>query len=236
MLSQGLDRPCVRFSLDDIYLTRAQRQSLATEVHPLLLTRGVPGTHDIDLGMGLLDQLLAAGEDDNVPIPAFDKAIDDRAPQESWPRHRGPVSVILLEGWCVAALPETDLDVLRQPINTLEQLEDPDGHWRQYVNQHLATDYKELFERLDLLVMLKAPSMECILEWRTLQEQKLANRIGLHQNSAGELKIMTPEQIKRFIMHYERLTRAMLAEMPARADVLFDIDAQHRITGVKYRD
>ena len=236
LLNQHLDCPCARFSLDDIYLTRAERERKAKEVHPLLLTRGVPGTHDVALGNRVLDELLGAGADDVVAIPAFDKSRDDRAPMAEWPLHRGPVKIILLEGWCVAALPEADPRRLEAPINQLEAIEDQGGQWRRYVNDHLAGEYQLLFGRLDYLVMLRAPSMECILEWRTLQEQKLAERIGAHQNGAFGVRIMTPEQIKRFIMHYERLTREMLEEMPQRANTLFTIDEQHQITGVQHRD
>ncbi len=236
LLNQHLDCPCTGFSLDDIYLTRAERETLSREVHPLLLTRGVPGTHDVALGNRVLDELLAAGADDVVAIPTFDKSQDDRAPMAQWPLHRGEVKIILLEGWCVAALPEADPGRLQDPVNALEANEDPQGQWRAYVNRHLAAEYQRLFGRLDYLVMLRAPSMECILEWRTLQEQKLAERVGGHQNGASEMRIMTPEQIKRFIMHYERLTRVMLEEMPERANTLFEIDEQHQIKGVRYRD
>src|SRR6185437_8649015 len=42
-------------SLDDLYLTKAERSRLAQEVHPLLGTRGVPGTHDVALGLQILN-------------------------------------------------------------------------------------------------------------------------------------------------------------------------------------
>lgn len=236
LLSQHLDCPCARFSLDDIYLTHGERLALAKAVHPLLQTRGVPGTHDLELGNRVLDQLIAADVDDVVPIPSFDKARDDRAPLQEWPLHRGRVQIILLEGWCVAARAETDPERLQRGINALEINEDAHGEWRRYVNEHLATDYQRFFQRLNYLVMLKAPSMECILAWRTLQEQKLAERMAAHQNGSGATRLMSPQQIERFIMHYERLTRVMLEEMPARADVLFSIDVNHHISGVRYRD
>ena len=233
LLTKHLDCPCARFSLDDIYLTRAEREALAQDVHPLLKTRGVPGSHDIELGHRVLDQLLAADADDIVPIPAFDKSRDDRAPMQEWPLHRGPVKVVLLEGWCVGAIPEPN-HLIQQPINALEQSEDADGHWRGYVNQHLAGEYQPFFARLAYLMMLKAPSMECVQEWRTLQEQKLTDRVALHHDGAAHVGIMNPQQIQRFIMHYERLTRWMLTEMPARSDTLFVIDDQHRIREARH--
>ena len=38
-----------RISIDDFYKTRKERISLSKRVHPMLLTRGVPGTHDINM-------------------------------------------------------------------------------------------------------------------------------------------------------------------------------------------
>lgn len=230
-------------------MTKAQRQSLAADVHPLLATRGVPGTHDLALGQATIDALCgAAGA---VAIPKFDKAQDDRSPQSLWPQFNAPAKVILVEGWCMSAAPEADPATLRSPINTLERDEDPDACWRNYVNQQLQQDYRRFYQQMDLLVMLKAPSMECVGEWRTLQEVKMAKRLSVHHlgASAADLAdedwldlpkteatqgIMTKAQIQRFIMHYERLTRSMLQEMPARADVLFTINTDHEITGVHY--
>ena len=43
-------------SIDDFYLSRQQRQHLANTVHPLLFTRGVPGTHNIGLLIDAIKQ------------------------------------------------------------------------------------------------------------------------------------------------------------------------------------
>ena len=109
-------------SLDDCYLDNASRQALAAEVHPLLVTRGVPGTHDVELAASLLDALTAStGE---VRLPVFDKVRDDRAPEASWRRVRAPVDVVLFEGWCVGARPQPAA-ALAAPINELEALAYP---------------------------------------------------------------------------------------------------------------
>ena len=50
----------IALSLDDFYLTRAAARELGASVHPLLATRGVPGTHDMALLNDTLDALLAA--------------------------------------------------------------------------------------------------------------------------------------------------------------------------------
>ena len=36
-------------SIDDFYKTVEDRNKVSNEIHPLFKTRGVPGTHDIDL-------------------------------------------------------------------------------------------------------------------------------------------------------------------------------------------
>ena len=214
-------------SLDDLYLTRAERIGLAKSHHRLLATRGVPGTHDVGLGMRLLDQLASKG-DEGVRVPCFDKARDDRSPEDEWTAVTGSVDIILLEGWCVGARPQA-AEALGAPVNQLERDEDTDGIWRGYVNAQLAGPYAALFARLDHLVMLKVPNFECVETFRSLQEAKLRGKIV---DGAG---LMDDAAIKHFIMHYERLTRHMLAEMPDRADVVMELDEAHSITAMRFR-
>lgn len=234
ILNRHRNRSTANFSLDDIYLTRAEREDLAQRVHPLFKTRGVPGTHDVALGQQVLDRLRSAGPGDSTPIPSFDKSRDDRVPREQWPVFGGRAEVILLEGWCLDARPEKD-SALDEPMNRLEADEDTDGVWRRYVNDQLKGEYRQFFDAIDLLVMLKAPSMECVLEWRRLQEQKLADKIRNAPKSGGpnggaqDLRIMSDHEVGRFVMHYERVTRACLAEMPGRADVLINVAEDHSL-------
>ena len=226
--AQGLST--VTLSIDDLYLTLPKRQKLAEKVHPLLRTRGVPGTHEVGLGMDLID-VLCHGRG-KVSIPRFDKAEDTRAPSKRWPRVVAPVDVILFEGWCVGAIPQSD-DALTQPVNALEGDEDADGAWRRHVNEQLKGDYAALFGRIDILALLKAPSFEVVFEWRSLQERKLAERVA-RENLTGT-RIMSPDQIRRFLMFYQRLTERILAEMPGRADIIMPLDESHRILGVEFR-
>ena len=230
ILQQGFDlRVCV-ISIDDIYLTRPERCALAKTVHPLLLTRGVPGTHDVAMGCQLIDRLRMAKENQTIQVPLFDKALDDRYPQSEWAKIAGPFDLILFEGWCVGAKPQ-DEEALKEPINSLEQNEDSYGIWRRFVNQQLKEKYAQLFDQLDLLVMLKVPDMASVYRWRSLQETKLAASSALGRRS----RIMSPSSLKTFLMHYERLTRYMLEEMPARADVLLSINQNHRIETLHFR-
>lgn len=211
-------------SLDDLYLTRAERQALARTVHPLFLTRGVPGTHDVALGLSLLAAVREGQA--GLTLPRFDKAADDRASEAAWPRLAAPVDVLLFEGWCMGAQPEAEADLV-QPINRLEAEEDPDGIWRRHVNDALAGPYRALFAAADCTIMLAAPGFEAVLGWRQLQEQKLRARTG-----AG----MSDAELARFVMHYERITRHLLADLPGRADVIVTLGADHAVEDVLYAD
>lgn len=205
----------VTLALDDLYLTRSEREQMARNEHPLFATRGVPGTHDVALGQAILGTL-AAGRP--AVLPRFDKATDDRDGSVAIEQ---PPDVILFEGWCVGAVPQPAA-ALREPVNRLEAEEDPDGRWRREVNRRLASDYAALFARIDWLVMLKVESWEAVRANRLTQERKLGAK-----NPQGSA-VMDESTLDRFLMHYERLTRWMLEEMPARADLVIPIGAEQR--------
>ena len=176
-------------SLDDLYLSSAERGRLAREVHPLLQTRGVPGTHDVDLGLDVIQQLVSAASTDPTRIPRFDKALDEPRPAEHWDEFQGRADVVIFEGWCVGAAPQSESELV-EPINELERVSDPDGQWRRYVNHQLAGRYKILFAMLDSLILLRAPSFEVVFEWRREQERKLAAAI----EPSADSKIMSDER------------------------------------------
>ena len=192
-------------------------------MHPLFATRGVPGTHDVALGLDIIGRLTALVEGESVSLPVFDKAIDTRLARDRWRCQRGSVATVLFEGWCVGAVPENEA-ALVDPVNVLEREEDRDGVWRRTVNEHLRGDYQRLFALMDVLILLRVEGMNRVFEWRRLQEHKLAAAAAA---DAADTRIMTDGQVDRFIMHYERLTRHILSEMPDRADIVFDLDESH---------
>ncbi|QGP80915.1 kinase [Sphingobium sp. CAP-1] len=206
-------------ALDNLYLPLAARDRMAQRIHPLFRTRGVPGTHDVDAGVTLLRDL-AAGRD--ILIPRFSKALDDRLPQADWTRHSGKVDILLFEGWCVGARPQ-DAASLVQPVNALEAQDDPEGIWRRHVNLALQTSYARWFATIDHLVMVQPPSFDHVLNNRLLQEHKLR---AVAPDAPG---IMDDDAVARFVSHYERLTRHMFADLPARADILFQLDARQNV-------
>lgn len=213
-------------SIDDLYLTRAQREVLADRVHPLLRTRGVPGTHDVELGLAVIRSIKSFSHGQSIPIPRFDKSTDDRCAKSEWDVVVEPVDLIIFEGWCVGSTAVSG-EELNRPINSLEANEDSDGSWRRYVNEQLKVTYRPLFELLDMLVFLSVPDFDCVLRWRTEQETKLVSRVG-----SGRRGVMTPLQIAGFIQYYERITRHNLKTMPSRADVAIQLGTDHQVVSI----
>jgi D-glycerate 3-kinase len=225
VLEVGFARRVASFSLDDIYKTKSQRNAMARAVHPLFATRGVPGTHDIALGIRTIESLRVQTAGHSTLLPAFDKAKDDRRPRSTWLHCTGKVDLVLFEGWCVGALPEAD-EALGTPVNQLEAQEDPDGCWRAEANRALGQEYQKLFALIDVLIMMKVDSMDVVYEGRRLQERQLTKKMRESGLPAEQWTVMSDRELNRFIMHYERLTRHILAEMPRRADMVFFLDGR----------
>lgn len=212
----------VNISIDDFYLTKKERLENSIQIHPLLKTRGVPGTHDLDLSTEVIHSLLDSDESSITSIPRFNKAEDDRYSSTKWTIVEGKVDVILFEGWCNHAPVEPESS-LAEPINSLEQEHDKDGVWRHYVNEQLGLYHKHLFSKADLLIFLKIPSFEKVYEWRLLQEQKLAQ----HSDSSS---IMNEDELNFFIQHYQRITQSCLNSLTEHAQIVLDIDEHHQIS------
>jgi D-glycerate 3-kinase len=216
-------------ALDDLYLPKAERQRLSREVHPLLATRGVPGTHEVALGVEVMASLGQARE---TLVPSFDKAADDRRPRDEWTRFAGPADVIVFEGWCVGARPQPP-EALTAPVNELERDRDPDGVWRRYANDALGGPYRALFDPIGFQALLRAPGFDVVLGWREEQEHALIAKggAGIAKGGAGQ----SDAELAVFIRHYERLARWIDAEMPGRADVVGRLDTGRAVVELKVR-
>jgi len=219
----------VEISIDDFYLTKQQRLQLAGEIHPLLETRGVPGTHDIKLAVDTINCLRRCSKNNPCRVPQFDKACDDRKSESDWPVISTPVDIILFEGWCNHAPVQTKQQ-LDQAVNELEQVDDHDGLWRSFVNDQLEIYHRQLFDQSDLLIYLQVPSFEKVYEWRGLQERKLSK-----DNNLSNQAVMNEQQLKRFIQHYERITRSCLEKLPDQADIVLILNDQHAIEQCRVR-
>jgi len=219
----GLDI-CI-FSIDDFYKTKIERIKMSKKIHPLFLTRGVPGTHDLVL-INKTIKKLKEKKFRTVVIPKFDKSIDDRFKKVKWQKIKKPPHLIIFEGWCIGARQQRN-SVLKKSLNLIEKKYDVDLNWRKTVNNHLKNQYKKLFNKLDKLVYLKAPSFDCVFKWRLLQEQKM-------KLTSKNKKIMSKSQIKRFIMFYERITRHMMKDSSKISDLTIFLDKSHRSKKMKF--
>ena len=209
-------------SLDDVYLTKAEREAKGRAAHPLYAVRGPPGTHDLGLLEATVEALRAAGPDSRTALPAFDKLADDRRPEAQWPPFADHPSAVLVDGWCLGATAQAEAD-LTAPINALERERDGQGTWRRAVNAALAGPYADLFARFDAVVFLKAATFDAVLDWRCEQE---AGLMGL---PPADLPAQRRAELVVFIQAFERITRHMLAG-GVRADMTFALDRERALS------
>ena len=205
-----------QISIDDVYLTRAEREVMGRKVHPLFVHRGPPGTHDLGLLQGLIDRLSTAGPGEETLIPDFDKRGDDRWPVERSRRFTGRPSAILIDAWCLGCVAE-DATALAEPVNALERDRDPDGRWRRAVNAFVAGPYADFAAGFDAILFLQAPGFEVVHDWRCQQE---ADLLGV---APDDLPQDERRRLAGFIEYFERITRHMLAG-GVRADVTVQLD------------
>ena len=191
-------------SLDDFYLPQAERLKLAEDIHPLCVTRGAPGTHDVRLLKSVISQLRENEADGQVMWPSFDKAADDRNAEVHWNSFTGRPDAILVEGWLLGALCSPEL-LDNKPVNALEAESDSKGLWRQWQIDSLRSDYEPLWQDFDAFLHLRAPNFEVVKRWRCEQEE---TTLGFEK---GALPAKNRDWVVEFVQYYERLTECMLA-------------------------
>lgn len=217
---------CV-ISIDDFYKTLKDRTIMANKKHPLFKTRGVPGTHNINLIKEFFISL-SKKKFKRTELPKFNKSIDDREKKLFWRRVKKKPEIVILEGWCVGAKPQLN-SLLSKPINDLEKHEDKDLIWRKYVNDRLKNEYKKIFSMIDDFIFMKVPNIKLVFKWRYLQEKKLRKKYS------NKKKVMTFTEIKRFIMFYERITLQMIEDLSKSASVLILFKKNHGVKKVLFK-
>ena len=160
-----------KISIDDFYKTRKDRKKLSISKHPLLITRGVPGTHDNKIIYDFFKKIKNK-KFSKLKIPKFDKSKDDRCHKNLWYKINSRPDVIIFEGWCVGAKAQKNSELVKS-VNSLEKTEDPDLVWRNYVNIQLKTHYKNLFKQINEIIYLRANNFKMLQKWRIKQEKKL---------------------------------------------------------------
>ena len=216
-----------RISIDDFYKTRKDRINLSKRVHPMLLTRGVPGTHDINMILNFFKKSKSK-KFKRLKLPIFNKAIDDRFNKKKWYNLKKRPDVIIFEGWCVGAKSEKNT-TLKKTINSLEKVKDQKRIWRKYVNHQLKSKYKTLYSQLNCLIYLKATNFSLLQKWRLKQERKL------WVTSKLKSKIMSKGDVLNFMQTYQRITQNMFRSMPKYASVTLNLNSNHQIKSAVYK-
>ena len=218
-----------RISIDDFYKTRKERIRLSKRVHPMLLTRGVPGTHDINMMLNFFKKVKSK-KFKRLKLPTFNKAIDDRFNKKGWYDLKEKPDVIIFEGWCVGAKAEKN-NTLNKTINLMEKNKDKKKIWRKYVNQQLKSKYKKLYSQLNCLIYLRAKNFNLLQKWRLKQERKLL----LSSKKNSKLKIMNKEDVLSFMQTYQRVTQNMFKNMPKYASIILNLNSNHQIKTAVYK-
>ena len=218
-----------KISIDDFYKTRKERFLLSKKIHSLLMTRGVPGTHDINIMLNFFKRV-KKNNFKSLKLPKFDKAIDDRCKKSSWYTIKKRPDIIIFEGWCVGAMAQKN-SMLKKSINSLEKTNDQNLIWRKFVNNQLKTKYKKLFGHLDNLLYLKAKNFNLLQQWRIKQEKKLWLKLKKRKN----LKIMSKGEVINFMQTYQRITQNMFKGAPKYASIILNLNSNHQIKTINYR-
>ena len=218
-----------KISIDDFYKTRKERIRLSKRVHSMLLTRGVPGTHDINMMLNFFKKVKSK-KFKRLKLPTFNKAIDDRFNKKRWYDLKEKPDVIIFEGWCVGAKAEK-INTLNKTINLMEKNKDKKKIWRKYVNQQLKSKYKNLYSQLNCLIYLRAKNFNLLQKWRLKQERKLL----LSSKKNSKLKIMNKEDVLSFMQTYQRVTQNMFKNMPKYASIILNLNSNHQIKTAVYK-
>ena len=216
-------------SIDDFYKTRKERYLLSKKIHPSLITRGVPGTHDINIMLDFFKKAKSK-KFKSLKLPKFNKAIDDRYKKKFWYSIKKKPDVIIFEGWCVGAKAEKN-NTLKKAINSLEKMDDKKLIWRKHVNNQLKSKYKKLYNQLNCLLFLKAKNFSLLQEWRLKQEKKL----WLKNSKSSNNKIMNKKNVFKFMQTYQRVTQNMLRFAPKYASIILNLNSNHQIKSVVYK-
>jgi D-glycerate 3-kinase len=206
-----------RLSIDDLYKTYAERQQLQQR-DPRLRWRGPPGTHDIELGQTVLDQLRRAAFP--VAVPRFDKSAHQGAGDRTDSDWVTAADIVLFEGWFVGVRPidPQAFDQAPPPIDT-----EADRDFARDINLQLQA-YLPLWDQLDRLIVLYPSDYRLSQQWRQQAEQQM-----MASGRSG----MSAAEVKDFVTYFWRALHPTLFIQPLlhqsdQVDLVIEIDANHR--------
>jgi len=223
ILLQYLGKTFLSISLDDIYKLYVDRQKLR-EHRPDLIWRGPPSTHDIDLGMQVLQQLRDRHPEHPQPIaiPRFDKSLHNGAGDRIEPEISNGADIVLFEGWFVGMQP-LPISAFRNFVPPI--LSERDREFALECNANLY-NYLPLWEYLDSLIVLVPEDYQYSLQWRIEAERKLI--------AAGKSG-MSDAEITQFVEYFWKalhpelfMPRMINRDYPAScADLVIEISRSH---------
>ena len=207
---------CLNFSLDDLYKTYSERLILQQQ-DPRLIWRGPPGTHDVDLGLDILNKIRQVKEE--IAIPRFDKSLHKGIGDRTTPELVHNIDIVLFEGWFVGVQPINPqaFDFPPTPIIT-----EADKQFARDMNMRLH-DYLPMWQKLDSLIVLYPQDYRLSLMWRKQAEHKM-----MAKGKPG----MSNEQIEEFVNYFWRtlhpeLFIKPLLKPPTPVDLVIEINSEH---------
>ena len=218
-----------KISIDDFYKTRNERKKISKSIHPLLMIRGVPGTHDYKIIYEFFKKIKNK-KIAKFRLPKFDKSKDERYNKKFWYKIDSKPDVIIFEGWCVGAKSQKNSKLIKS-INSLEKISDQNFVWRKYVNLQLKKNYKNLFKQIDEIIYLKANNFKILQKWRIKQEKTL----WLKSKNKRSLRIMNRSDIINFMQTYQRITQNMFKDAPKYASIVMKLNSNHQINSIKFK-
>ena len=209
----------VIISMDDFYLSKNQRTQLSKNIHPLFLTRGVPGTHDLELMNKKIKQIF--NKEFPIYLPIFDKVSDTR--KRTYKKVL-KADVIIFEGWCAGARP-VDQNYLQKNFNNLEKHKDKNFIWRNSYNKYL-NEYQKLFSQFNFFIYFQFNQWDHVLNWKYKQELELRDK----KKDLGLKKYL-----REFIQYYEKVSKWMHLKVPKYCNILIKLDAHQKIKSINLR-
>ena len=209
----------VIISMDDFYLSKSQRTQLSKKIHPLFLTRGVPGTHDLELMNKKIKQIF--NKEFPIYLPIFDKVSDSR--KRTYKRVFR-ADVVIFEGWCAGSQP-VDQNYLQKNFNNLEKHKDKNFIWRNSYNKYL-NEYQKLFSQFNFFIYFQFNQWDHVLNWKYKQELELRDK----KKDLGLKKYL-----REFIQYYEKVSKWMHLNVPKYCNILIKLDAHQKIKSINLR-
>ena len=218
-LKKFYSKNVIIISMDDFYLSKKQRTQLSKNIHPLFLTRGAPGTHDLEL----LNKKIIQIFDKEFPVylPIFDKVTDTR---KRTYRKVLKGDVIIFEGWCAGAQP-VNQNYLQKNFNNLEKDKDKNFIWRNSYNKYL-NEYQKIFSQFNYFIYFQFNQWSHVLDWKYKQELELRDK---------KKDLALKKYLKEFIQYYEKVSKWMHLKVPKYCNILIKLNAHQKIKSIKLK-